>query len=84
MELGLTNTAARGAVSVGSAARPLAVANVELVLKDLGDTKVNSCSFLSFCVENQYPHVELRLKFIRILWVSTELQPLFIPLQILF
>jgi hypothetical protein len=43
VELGLTNTAAaRGAaVSVGSAARPLAVANVELVLKDLDDTKVN-------------------------------------------
>ncbi len=44
VELGLTNTAARGAVSVGSAARPLAVANVELVLKDLDDTKVSSCS----------------------------------------
>jgi hypothetical protein len=45
VELGLTNTAAaRGAVSVGSAARPLSVANVELVLKDLADTKVSSCS----------------------------------------
>jgi hypothetical protein len=67
VELGLTNTAARGAVSVGSAARPLAVANVELVLKDLDDTKVKSFSFLSFRFENKYPYVELRLKFVRIL-----------------
>jgi hypothetical protein len=48
VELGLTNTAARGAVSVGSAARPLAVANVELLLKDLDDTKVNRFSSSNF------------------------------------
>jgi hypothetical protein len=79
VELGLTNTAAaRGAVSVGSAARPLAVANVELVLKDLDDTKVSSISFLSFRFEYQYPHGHLRLKFVRILWVFIKFfQPLF-------